>query len=148
MTALQQGLGLQREILWRQIPVQEGDEGSVFHAGGDSLHSNVRNGGKADIGISPVRLYSLAVARTQQTFENGKDGPVYVSVEPWPHAFELEPGDKLTLIWDAPETGDAVQVDFVNEHELVVWPNGSGDDLQILFNGGPAEGRSWKFKHR
>jgi hypothetical protein len=42
--------------------------------------------------------YAFAVARTQQTFENGKDGPIYVSIEPWPECFELEPGDTLTLI--------------------------------------------------
>lgn len=88
------------------------------------------------------------MARTQQTFENGQDRPVYVSVEPWPECFELEAGDKLTLIFDADETGDAVQVNFINEGELVVWPNGKLDDLQILFNGASAEGRSWKFKHR
>ena len=88
------------------------------------------------------------MARTQQTFENDKDGPIYVSVEPWPECFELEPQDKLTLIWNSPETGDAVQVNFINERELVVWPNGDLDDLVILFNGGPSEGKSWKFKHR
>jgi hypothetical protein len=85
--------------------------------------------------------------RTQQTFENKKDAPIYVSVEPWPECFELEPGDKLTLTWTADETGDAVQVDFLNERELVVWPTGDLDDLEILFNGGSSEGRSWTFKH-
>ena len=88
------------------------------------------------------------MARTQQTFENGKHGPIYVSVEPWPECFELEPGDKLTLIWSAPEAGDAVQVDFIDDHELVVSPEGDLDDLVILFNGGSSEGRSWSFKHR
>lgn len=87
------------------------------------------------------------MAKTQQTFENGTDGPVYVSVEPWPECFELEPGDKLTLVWTPGSTGDASQVDFVSERELVVWPRGDLDDLVILFNGGPSEGRSWKFKH-
>ena len=88
------------------------------------------------------------MARTQQTFENGKDGPIYVWVEPWPERFELEPGDKLTLIWNAAEAGDAVQVDFINERELIVWPNGDLNDLVILFNGGSSEGRSWTFKHQ
>ena len=88
------------------------------------------------------------MARTQQSFENRKDRPVYVSVEPWPECFELEPGDRLTLIWDAPEAGDAAQMDFGNELDLVVWPNGDIDDLVILFNDGPSEGRSWTFKHR
>lgn len=87
------------------------------------------------------------MAKTQQTFENAKDGPVYVSVEPWPHCFELEPGDKLTLVWTPAPTGDASQVEFINERELVVWPSGDLGDLVILFNGGPSEGRSWKFKH-
>ena len=88
------------------------------------------------------------MAQTQQSFENGQGGPVYVSVEPWPECFELEPGDKLTLIWDAAEAGDAVQVASTNERELVVWPNGDLDNLVILFNGGSSEGRSWTFKHR
>jgi hypothetical protein len=88
------------------------------------------------------------MARTQQTFVNDRDTPIYVSVEPWPECFELEPQDKLTLIWNAPERGDAVQVNFINEHELVVWPNGNLDDFVILFNGGSPEGRSWTFKHR
>ena len=97
----------------------------------------------------PCRADTLVrMARTQQTFENDKDDPVYVSVEPWPHCFELEPRDKLTLIWNAPEGGDAVQVNFINDRELVVWPNGPLDDLEILFNGGSSESRSWKFKHR
>ncbi len=88
------------------------------------------------------------MARTQQTFENDKDRAIYVSVEPWPECFELEKQDKLTLIWTAPEGGDAIQINFINERELVVWPNGDLDDLVILFNGGPSESRSWKFKHR
>ena len=71
-----------------------------------------------------------------------------MSVEPWPERFELEPKDKLTLIWSAPDVGDAVQVNFINERELVVWPNGDLDDLVILFNGSSSEGRSWTFKHR
>lgn len=65
----------------------------------------------------------------------------------WPECFELEPGDKLTLIWNAPASGDASLVNFINERELVVWPNGDIDDIVILFNGGPSDGRSWKFKH-
>ena len=88
------------------------------------------------------------MASTQQTFQNDKDGPIYISVEPWPECFELEPGDKLTLIYDSVDVGDAVQINFINERELVVWPNGRLDDLQILFNGGSSAGRSWNFKHR
>jgi hypothetical protein len=88
------------------------------------------------------------MARTQQTFENKKDAPIYITIEPWPDCFELEPGDRLTLIYDAAETGDALSVDLFNEQEVVVWPNGAIDDLQILFNGGPSDGLSWNFKHK
>ena len=62
------------------------------------------------------------MARTQQTFDNDKDSPIYISVEIWPECFELEPGEKLTLIWDAADHRDAVQVNVINERELVVWP--------------------------
>ena len=88
------------------------------------------------------------MARTQQTFENNSDGPIYVSVEPWPECFELEPQDKLTLIWNAADVGDAMQVKVIDEREIVVWPNGNLEDLVILFNGGSSAGRSWAFKHR
>lgn len=88
------------------------------------------------------------MARTQQTFTNSQDCPIYVSVEPWPECFELEPGDKLTLIWDASNKGDTIQVDFINESELVVWPDGAIDDIEYLFNGEAGKDRSWSFKHR
>jgi len=88
------------------------------------------------------------MARTQQTFENKKDAPIYISIEPRPDCFELEPGDELTLAYDAGETGDALEVDFIIERELVVWPNGVIDGLQILFNGGSSEGPSWNFKYK
>jgi hypothetical protein len=71
-----------------------------------------------------------------------------VSVEPWPECFELEAGDKLTLIWDATNDGAAAQIDFINERELVIWPNGDIDDMKFLINGEDAEGRSWTFKHQ
>jgi hypothetical protein len=87
------------------------------------------------------------MARTQQTFVNNKDGPIYVSVEPWPECFELESGDKLTLIFDAIEDGDAIEVAFINERELVVWPNSATGKVDMLLNGRSAEGRSWRFKH-
>ncbi len=88
------------------------------------------------------------MARTQQTFTNGKDGPIHIWVEPTPECFELEPGEKLTLIWDAPEAGEAVEIDFIDDHTLVVWPNGETFEVQYLINGEEAEGRSWVFKAR
>jgi hypothetical protein len=87
------------------------------------------------------------MTRSQQTITNSKDGPIYVSVEPWPECFELEPGGKLTLIWDATDDGDAAQIDFINERELVMWPNGDIDAMKFLINGEAAEERSWIFKH-
>ncbi len=88
------------------------------------------------------------MARVQQTFLNGKDSPIYVSVEPWPECFELEPGKKLTLIWDAHKGEVAAQIDFINEAELVVWPNGETHEMQFLINGEEAKARSWVFKHK
>lgn len=88
------------------------------------------------------------MAQIQQSFVNEKDEPIYISVEPWPQCFELEQGDKLTLIWDADAVGDVIQVDFINERELVVWPNGNIDEIRYLFNGEPGEDRSWSFKHK
>jgi len=88
------------------------------------------------------------MSKVQQTFSNKKDGPIYVSVEPWPECFELEPGEKLTLIWDAPESGEAAQIDFINERELVVCPNGETHGIKYLIDGEEAEARSWTFKHK
>jgi len=85
---------------------------------------------------------------TQQTFQNDRDVPIYVWVELVPECFELEPGDKLTMIWDAPVSGDVVTVSFLDERELVVCPNGDVDAIVYLFNGEPGEDRSWTFKHR
>lgn len=84
----------------------------------------------------------------QQTFRNHQASPIYVSVEPWPECFELEPNDQLTLKWDGPVSGDALEVSFVSATELVISPNGTIDGIQFLFNGEPADGRSWMFKHR
>ena len=72
------------------------------------------------------------MARTRQTFVNNRDREIYVSAEPWPECFELELGEELTLIWDAPDSGDAAQIHFINENELVVWPNGKTDELPFL----------------
>lgn len=88
------------------------------------------------------------MAQVQQTIENSRDVPIYVYIEPWPECFELEKGDKLTLIWDAPEKGDVCNVDFISENELNIWPEGQVDNLQILFNGATSTGLSWKFRHR
>jgi len=85
--------------------------------------------------------------RTRQTFKNDRDVPIYVSVEPWPECFELEPGERLSLIWDAVENDEAAEVNFIAEREFVVWPNGNIDRIQFLIDGEDAEARSWRFKH-
>ncbi len=86
--------------------------------------------------------------KQQQSFKNETEKPMYVGVEPWPEYFELEKGDVLTIVHDAPANGDAIQVDYVEDNELRVWPMGEVDDLKILFNGQPADNKSWNFKHR
>jgi hypothetical protein len=87
------------------------------------------------------------MVRTQQTFPNEKPWPIYISVEPWPRCFELMPKDKLTLIWHAPETGDAAQIELISDKEIVVWPEGEIDDIEYLINDIPAKDRSWDFKY-
>lgn len=86
------------------------------------------------------------MGRTQQTFANDKDRPIYISVEIWPECFELQPGEKLTLRWNGPETGDVAQIDIINDDEIVVWPNGETDGMEFLIDGQPALERSWAFK--
>ncbi|MBB3981150.1 hypothetical protein GGR44_000781 [Sphingobium fontiphilum] len=86
--------------------------------------------------------------RIQQSFTNDRPEPINISVEPWPECFELEQGERLTLIWDTAESQEAACIDFINERELVIWPNGETHEMQYLINGEPAEERSWTFKHR
>jgi len=86
------------------------------------------------------------VALTQRTFLNEKTWPIYVSVEPWPYCFELLPDDRLTLTWNAPDTGDAAEIEWINNNEIIVWPAGDIDDIKYLINDEPAKDRSWDFK--
>jgi hypothetical protein len=82
--------------------------------------------------------------KARQTFVNDKDGPIYITIEPSPECYELEPGETLTLIYDVPDSGDALSISIINEG-VVVWP--LGDEPGVLVNGADARGRSWKFKH-
>ena len=84
--------------------------------------------------------------KAQQTIVNRKDGPIYVSIEVTPECYELEPGDRLTLTYGVPERGDALEIAFINDRALVVWPMGQGEP-SVLINGESAEGCSWQFKH-
>lgn len=87
------------------------------------------------------------MGKIRQSFKNHQDKPIYVSVEPWPECFELEPGEVLTLIYEASESEVIMDVDVINEQELVLWPNGKIDDIEFLINGEPGAERSWTFKH-
>jgi hypothetical protein len=87
------------------------------------------------------------MVKARQTIVNRKDGPIYISIEVNPDCYELEPGDRLTLIYDVPIEGDALEVEFINDRELVIWPNGESEPA-VLINGASAQGRSWKFRHQ
>jgi len=88
--------------------------------------------------------YARRMPKQRQTFVNDQQVPIYISIEPVPDCFELEPGDRLTLIADRPPTGFTPQVNFINGTELVIWPEA---DYEVLINDEPAKDRSWKFKH-
>lgn len=92
--------------------------------------------------------YIHKMPETRHSFVNDKDGPIYISVEIWPECFELEPGEKLTMVWNAPENSEAAQIHFINERELVVWPQGDLESMEFLINGIPARDRSWAFKRK
>lgn len=98
-----------------------------------------RSGQIADIPQMPT---------SQHTIVNKQDGPIYISIEPWPECYELEPGDRLTLSYGLPQSGDALEVQFINERELVLWPTELDPEPVVLINDASAEGRSWKFKHQ
>ncbi|WP_261292630.1 hypothetical protein [Sphingomonas hylomeconis] len=98
-----------------------------------------RSGQLADIRQMPT---------SQHTIVNKQDGPIYISTEPWPECYELEPGDRLTLSYGLPQSGDALEVQFINERELVLWPTELDPEPVVLINDASAEGRSWKFKHQ
>ena len=84
----------------------------------------------------------------QQSFVNKQDGPIYISIEPTPDCYELAPGERLTLVYELPGRGDALDIQFINARELVIWPTEIIPEPVVLINGASAEGRSWVFKHR
>ena len=85
---------------------------------------------------------------SRQTITNDRDIAIYVSIEPTPECYELEPGEKLTLNFQVPDDSDALEMNFINERELVIWPGGQLGEPEVLINGISAEGRSWTFKHK
>ena len=82
-------------------------------------------------------------ATVEHRFANRKDHPIYISVEPWPECFELEPGETLTLVFRSPDA--AINVQFITDRDLVVDPTCL--EIDYLIDGQPASDRSWDFKH-
>jgi len=70
--------------------------------------------------------------------------PIYISIEIAPDCYKLEPGDRLTIIYEVPEGIDALEVHFINKEELVIWP-AMATKPDVLINGKSAEGLSWNF---
>jgi hypothetical protein len=81
----------------------------------------------------------------QQTFANRTEHPIYISIEITPDCYKLEPDDRLTIIYDVPTGIDALEVHFINNEELVLWP-GTTVEPEVLINGKSAEGLSWNFE--
>ena len=95
--------------------------------------------------MSALLLIEWRHAQGRANHRQSQDGSIYVSIEVTPECYELEAGDRLTLTYDVPEQGDALEIEFINDCELVVWP--MGEEPTVLINGESAEGRSWRFKH-
>jgi hypothetical protein len=56
--------------------------------------------------------------KAQQTFTNRTQHPIYISIEITPDCYKLEPDDRLTIIYDVPTGGDALEVQFINREGL------------------------------
>jgi hypothetical protein len=82
--------------------------------------------------------------KARHTLVNDRDNPIYITIEPTPECYELEPGETLTLIYNVQVDGDALSIRVIDEG-MVVWS--MDDEPEILVNGADAQGRSWKFKH-
>ena len=80
----------------------------------------------------------------RQNIVNGRDKPIYVSIEPAPECFELESGETLTLLYDVPEQEVALTINVIDEG-IVVVP--AGDPPEVLIDGVSADERSWNFRH-
>jgi len=78
---------------------------------------------------------------------NDRDEPIYISIEPYPECYELEPGEELTMIY-VPRANDVLsEVKVIDVHNLVIWPPDNVYDWTILIDGKDAEYRNWNFKH-
>jgi hypothetical protein len=81
---------------------------------------------------------------SRQSIFNARDVPIYISIEPTPECYEIEPGETLTLIYEIPEEGDALTINVIDEGLSIVPPY---KEPEVLINGIIASERSWVFKH-
>ena len=81
--------------------------------------------------------------KVQQTFVNRAEHPVFIYVEVVPDCYKLQPGDRLTIVDDAPEGAALSEISFLSREELHVWPVDCAHE--VLVNGKSAEGLSWNF---
>ena len=61
------------------------------------------------------------------------------------HEIDLITG---SLMGNAPDTGDSLQVSIIHDEELIVEPRGVLDKMQFLIDGESARSGSRVFKHR
>lgn len=82
-----------------------------------------------------------------QTFLNRLDEPIYISIEPYPECYELEPGERMTLIYESRDNNASLDVEVINGRELVIWPPENVYEWTVLIDGVNAKERNWNFKH-
>ena len=85
------------------------------------------------------------MVKAQQTFINEAKHEICVTIEPVCNYCLLHPGDRLTLIYTVPSSGDALRVILRGPSDLWIDPVGFLE-YQVLVNGQPAEDLSWKFE--
>ena len=86
------------------------------------------------------------MVKAQQTFVNRAKHPIYVSIEPICDCYKLQPEDRLTVIYFVPSAGDALEVYFLSQEELLIDPNVNIPYSEVLVNGRSAEDLSWNFE--
>ncbi|MEL7198223.1 MAG: hypothetical protein AAGL10_07900 [Pseudomonadota bacterium] len=85
------------------------------------------------------------MGKASQCFSNQGSAPIYVSVEPCPECFKLMPKEELTLRWHPDPNHELARIEWINDKELVVWPNGNIDDIEFLIDGEEARHKAWNF---
>ena len=101
------------------------------------------------------RLDGDEMSRNRLTFTNSNDHPIYLYVEPWPLAFELEPKEKIEIIYyykdDEPiemVSHGTKEISIYLNFDLSMQDVEGVEFLEIFIDGLPAHDRDWNFKHR